>query len=638
MPNSLLPLVVCWLSLYGIIRSLFHALCKREAFLLAWLGWGTILVIITEGLSLFHQLASGPLLAAWLAVTALAVVGFFYIWYRQIGITKTLSALKSIHFPSIQMHWVEWVMICIITGQVVTLFMAALVYPPTNVDSMTYHLARVMHWQQDRSVAFYATDVERQIQMPPFTEYVFAQFHILVKNDVFDNLVQWFAMLISLLGVSAIAKKLGSNHFQQIAAALLCVSIPMGILQASGTQNDYMVSALLVCLTYFGLNLIEQPGSWLWSAGVGLSLGLAVLTKSTAFVFALPVCLWLGTEIILKKHWRALLYSGVMILFFATLNAGQFVRNVTLYGSITGPQEGYRNELMTPAGVASNIIRNTAGQLTIKSDIPLIDQAGEDVMAWLRLLHQLTGLQTNDPRNSYNEDNVFLSQGNTNEYISGSPLHAWLIIIAVFIVLFRGQWKETTFKYCLALIGGFIFFSFYLKWQIWGTRLELPLLVLWCAVLPLILFHQPKSWLALIPIIIGLYGFHWTFGNQFRPITPTANYTASRDNLMFTENPELQKRFADMADFTIASGCQQVGLNLKTTNTWEYPLWVLLQERGFKGRIEYVQVDNPSKVYTDPKFKPCTVFSFGIDQLYEGKWRRIDLAGYYLYLELAPGS
>ncbi len=52
----------------------------------------------------------------------------------------------------------------------------------------------------------------------------------------------------SLVGVSWIAASIGATRRGQIFAALFAVSVPMGVLQASSTQNDYVVAFWAVCL------------------------------------------------------------------------------------------------------------------------------------------------------------------------------------------------------------------------------------------------------------------------------------------------------------------------------------------------------------------------------------------------------
>ena len=47
----------------------------------------------------------------------------------------------------------------------------AFISPPNTADTLTYHMPRVMHWQQNQSVQHYYTDISRQLYQPPFLEF-----------------------------------------------------------------------------------------------------------------------------------------------------------------------------------------------------------------------------------------------------------------------------------------------------------------------------------------------------------------------------------------------------------------------------------------------------------------------------------
>ena len=97
-------------------------------------------------------------------------------------------------------------------------------------------------------------------------------------------------MAVSLVGVSVIARQLGAGPRGQLLSAFVCATIPMGIMQASTTQNDHVAALWLVCLTSALLAIGSHSGPFP-VLGAGASLGLALLTKGTANVFALPFVL-----------------------------------------------------------------------------------------------------------------------------------------------------------------------------------------------------------------------------------------------------------------------------------------------------------------------------------------------------------
>jgi len=82
----------------------------------------------------------------------------------------------------------------------------------------------------------------RQLFNPPWAEFAMLHLALLGGDERWANGVQWFSMLGSLAGVSLIAKHLGAAARGQLFSALFCATIPMGILQAAGTQNDYVTA------------------------------------------------------------------------------------------------------------------------------------------------------------------------------------------------------------------------------------------------------------------------------------------------------------------------------------------------------------------------------------------------------------
>ncbi|MFQ5613334.1 MAG: hypothetical protein ACE5H9_14495, partial [Anaerolineae bacterium] len=199
----------------------------RHAFLLASIVWGVWVTLITEGLSLFNALQFRWVLGLWLVAALGAGLIFLRTWRRREATWPALPRLDR--FLWILSGWS--LLIAFI------LLVIALVAPPNTWDSMTYHMARVMHWVQNRSVEFYPTSNERQLYMPPWAGYAITQFQILSSSDRFANLIQWYSMIGSLVGATLIARQMGANLRGQIFTIVAGVTIPMGILQSTSTQT-----------------------------------------------------------------------------------------------------------------------------------------------------------------------------------------------------------------------------------------------------------------------------------------------------------------------------------------------------------------------------------------------------------------
>ena len=156
----------------------------RDWYLYAIALAGVLVAVVTEALSAVRMLSFWPLLLTWtvIAVVCLCVAG--------IHAHRFARARRGVRTPLKQMDLVivAWVGVVIaLTG---TLALAAV---PTTADSLIYHLARVAHWMQNRTVAFYPTPTFHQLYLSPWAEYAILHLFILSRDDRLANLVQWGA-------------------------------------------------------------------------------------------------------------------------------------------------------------------------------------------------------------------------------------------------------------------------------------------------------------------------------------------------------------------------------------------------------------------------------------------------------------
>jgi hypothetical protein len=201
----------------------------RLAFLNAAIFWGFLIIISTETLSLFHGITLKGIAGFWILAFCVTLLLYIITPPRH----SVLFQLRTEPFLlSEKILLLSVGIILILTGVI------AFQSLPNNWDSMTYHMSRVMHWIQNRSVSHYPSHNIRQITHMPFPEYIILHLQILTNTDRAANMVQWFAMLASLCATTLAARQLGSNRWGQILTVIFIATYPMGILQSTRDRKS----------------------------------------------------------------------------------------------------------------------------------------------------------------------------------------------------------------------------------------------------------------------------------------------------------------------------------------------------------------------------------------------------------------
>jgi hypothetical protein len=583
--------------------------------------------LLVELSSLFGQLTAGTLFAGWMLVCLALFFGAAML-ARKRGVTgkdalacgrQWVLGWKDLAGPTDSVF--VWFCVAVF---VLLLGVIALEFPATTGDSLTYHLARIMHWMQDQHVAHYPTHNCRQNELAPWSEFATVTLHLLWGSDRLVNLVQWFAMLSCVVTAPFIALQLmdaraqaepspqsptavARRHRLASFTALLVVTLPISIVEAVTTQTDYTTTFWLVGLVCLGLALAQKPRQSWYALGAGLAFSLGVLTKATMVLYAGPALLalawWLWSR---ANRWRlAVLFS----LSFIVLNAGHAWRNYSLVKSpLAGPtiHRLVTNNGVSLGGTVSNVIRNIALETT--TPFKSVNGFVNGRLAWL---HQLTGQNLNDPDTTY-ELCVFRWPETLQIYDSQAPnpFHFLLILVAAGLALARFR-RNRGIVGCAVLLGvSFVLFCALLRWQEWHSRMHLPYFVL---LMPLVAIVLTTEMVAGAVVGIGcvalLVGIHTFANNESRPLwDPTFTRIPREAQYLAIHGPHFYESYLRSCNDVSASLCTNVGLKLQYGD-FEYAFWVMLKDRGFNGRLDHVFVEDVSRGLPTNAPPPCVIIT-----------------------------
>ena len=571
----------------------------RESFLFAAVIWGTAVALSTEVLSLFRELSFLPLVLFWGAALITGLGGYGLKMRQGKMRFKGETGMRKLSGGELLLLGGVGFLI-IITG--VLAFVAA----PNIGDSMTYHLARVVHWMQNRSVAFYPTHIPRQLHMPPWSEYAILHFQILLHgSDRMANFVQWFSMVGSVVGVSLIARDLGASSRGEVFAMVFAATIPMGILQSTSTQTDYVASFWIVAFVHFAFLLLREF-SVEAALGTGLALGLGALTKATVYIFAFPFVVWVGIAVLRRLRWRKV---GLMLLVggaFVLLNLGQYIRNYELFYSLLGPgREGqactYLNDTFTPAAFASNLIRN----ISLHLETPW-SKANAFLENGVDRFHVMLHLSPSDHSTTWCGALFRMRRLVYHPDLSGNPLHFLLVTFVALLCLFMA-WKRKCKRggwYLFATWAGFFLFVLLLKWQPWHSRLHLPFFVLEAPLVGLVAGRlSTKSRWTYYVVVLLLGGLiiaaqPWLFYNRAKPILGRDSvFVVPRREQYFANRKSIYPYYDEAVREIAQSGRTHVGL-IMGLDDWEYPIWALWRADGHRPSLwlTHVNVRNVSRM------------------------------------------
>lgn len=570
--------------------------------------WGTTLFafavfVSTELLSLFNLLKLEGLLIFWIL---LGLTLLTYILLKKIS----LKFFPFSAIDKISSFFIALLLIFLLLFAIIVILQA-----PNNWDSMTYHLPKVMHWIQNQNVNHYATHIGRQVALNPMAEYLILHTILITDNDYFANIIQFWAMIGTLVTASLIARSLGASFKGQLLAAFLSLSVPILILEASSTQNDLVVSYFIL-QTIWSLVRLKESYNYQWAALAGVGMGLALLTKSIAYLYLAP---WVFLFVVLYATRRAykLFKAGIIITFLVLIiNTGFLYRNFNLFHQlipepdvIASIKNSVSAEVHNFKSFSSNIIRSFGYNLATTS--PAYNGV---LFNSINGAHRLLGLNLNDKRTSFSNFELPLPNMFYSQDYAPNPIHTWLFLLMLpTLYIYREKFSKSYFQNLFLALLGFLLLIFLLKWQPFGTRFHIPFFVMvsiWVALIfEKLLFEKNYFGIKfLYGLVLSLCLYtagHYIYNSSNLALKGEKTiFNTSRDELYFIFRSDLQQPYKSLVDEISKIKCRKIHLKLELDD-WEYPIWSLLKNQKIDFEIHHSKVSNLTAPIENKKFKAC---------------------------------
>ncbi len=544
-----------YLSLFLTITYVLQKNTLQDAIVQASLIWGGFIFLLSLGLSLLNTINY---------VSMLGAFGIYCLLMFKLSWAKRSCINIKCELNNYFKFILFIVIIVIITG---------LIYPPNTWDALTYHMPRIQHWIQNQNQSFFYTNIIRQNGMAPFASTMILPSVILSKSDIYANLMQGLAFAGSIYLILCIAKELKASRAQQWLAALFFATLPMAILQASSVQTDIAITYWFLCFVYMFLQwkkqrLISQ------ASYSGLALGLAILTKGTAYVIGLPFVIYFA-YLLLKDLKKYFWHATIICLLVVVINVPHLVRNYNFYGSIIAAGE---NTIVQKPSIGT-FIANFVGNLRVHDPGLVLKEEFDNIYY---NMCSLLGVDVEDKAIfPWGHERYSLKMEDSK---AQNSLHA-LALCIIFLLFFMRKLSLPR-AYTWLTLSVVASFCLLIAWQPWITRLQTPIFALCAPIFGFALgsmelnkskvlrtFIFLMCFTALVPLLM----------NVLRPIIPyyagyPSIWNSKREELYFVKLPQLKDNYIAAASALAKEKPQEIALLLGEDSV-EYPIWSLLQNR-----------------------------------------------------------
>jgi hypothetical protein len=627
-----IPLGLLWLFVSVHRERLgFGNLSVRGALVLAFLAFEILLLAITDLTSIDHHFTAGTVAVAWSIIIILLLLA---TWTQITSLVQRARSREGIRFGLVdrvkRLTSEDRFWLVIVTALFGLLVATGFLYRPSYADSMIYHLARVEHWIQNRTVAPFATHYLPQVEFSPLSEFNLAHLHLLAGTDRFDACMELVSALVCIVGVSELARLLGASRATQIAASVICATIPTGILLASSTDNDYLAAAagvgLLLIVTNFSF-----VGRWGYRAiALGATIGLSYMAKSTISLLIGPAVLVLLAVVVFRQvrtedplvTLRRGINQIVVIGASAVAVVGVFlVQTAQLFGSLEGPTtKGLIDSHITISGMAANTIRATAANFQIGDGSAGIQTyVSKIALGILGHTYSIFGIAQNNPDYYYGTQHgdmfatTYYSPYQRVPEFGANPWNILLFVSAILVLavaLARGHKHfRIVLVLALSLGAGFLLFTGLDKWAPFNVRYQLPLLVVASVVIAIALSIFPRWVTRLVMVGLVIACLPQLLDNSEAPLVPPHQYHGSYLAPYFGMMPSLAAEapgYQTITTMLAQSTCTQSAIGNRVY--FEYPLWAGLQHERYKGVLNDFDVHNATKKL-ESTYRPCATIT-----------------------------
>ena len=575
----------------------------RRSYLVSLLVHSSLIFFFNETCSVFNGISPRNASVFWISIVLIELVSCFFLFKN--GFMREITFSEAIGRLSLKKVSVQYIPVYLgIVLYILPLILLILIVPPNNFDAHSYHLSRIIQWLGNGNVDHFPTRHIQQLYHNIFGEYLVMHTFLLSGADRYSGFVQFLASLGSILAITLLAKRLGASRRAQILCGTLLMTLPIGILESTTVQVDYVACFFFISFVYFGYEAIEAPRRGTLIA-MAASLAFGAFSKYTILMYALPFSIYFGINFFQKRGlWSTLKIVGLFISVIALVFTPFMTRNYDFFGNVLSPVEGYGLEVEKLSVEDFSLLATTSGiikNVSLHVGLPF-NNYNTFLERLITTVHGIIGFNVNDQR--YGMD-IFTVRFDVHEDMVPNNIHL-IVLASSFLALFFVKKRFPLKWLAFCAFVGFVIFCTMMVFQLWSTRTHMPFFAMGCVVSGIVFERLLKNNTVYLSSFLILASLGYVLGNPSKPLLPLKYYS---------------KKFLNYIPVAICpdNGAQEQGVKLMLSRFYETVpnesnCFVLKVSPIETDRANIFQVLDSLGYYNDEKFE--TVFELTKDKMY----------------------
>jgi hypothetical protein len=254
---------------------------------------------------------------------------------------------------------------CILLMGIGYLFLQASVLKPNNIDSLVYNLARVLLFQQEKTIFLQNVNLYHQAIFPVGNDILY---HIFLRSykEYGLALFSWF----SYIGIGLAGWSIATQYYSRkvaLISVLIILSMPQIIYAATTPKNDLVLGFVVSVILLLSTKLLKDLSvKNIIFVSIALSFGLGAKTTFASFIlFYIPFFLFFLVKNHTLKSVFQIFWSHRIVLSFTIIPClilaqfYLFAWNHIHWGGFSGPR-AFVDTVMNHDGISgamSNAVR-----------------------------------------------------------------------------------------------------------------------------------------------------------------------------------------------------------------------------------------------------------------------------------------